>query len=282
MPQKTGIRWFLTALALALGLTLNHETVRLLPVFASYPGASPLCALALVTLAIVIATRIAFGQQLAHGWTPLRMILFISVAVFSLLVGSVSTINLIGTYRASKRPEATLSFVGPGDILRISGRIDAMFTARIQKALEERPVDVVEIDSLGGDIAAAESAGKLLNARGVIVRINGRCASACVLFWASASRREAVASSYVGLHRSHLGDGREATGPLGAALFQRQMRSIAALDNAGFPRWLINRAMAQPPDQVQWYSVSDLRRIGVKVIIVPHPDETSALQQERP
>lgn len=87
--------------------------------------------------------------------------------------------------------------------LYIHGKIDSHiyeFLAREYKALKD--VDVIELDSLGGNAQWGIDAAKKIASLKKITRLSwgSRCASACVYLFAAGVKREADAGTRLGIH----------------------------------------------------------------------------------
>lgn len=90
-------------------------------------------------------------------------------------------------------------------VVRYVGTISHPGVALIQEKLQELPRDRpiwLSMQSGGGDIRAAQDLSEYTNKAGIglVVPGNGQCASACVLLFAEAARRQTYPTSYFGFH----------------------------------------------------------------------------------
>lgn len=97
-----------------------------------------------------------------------------------------------------------------GRTLYISGKIDSHiydFLARETKALQN--VDVIELNSLGGNALWAVDIGKKMATLKKVTHLSSGhvCASACVYLFAAGVKREADAGTWLGIHGVRLGGG---------------------------------------------------------------------------
>lgn len=168
-------------------------------------------------------------------------------------------------------------------VLAVSGPIGPDFARDLRRFLERRPdTTVIAIRGPGGLRHQALLAAEVVNARGITVRIDGHCASACALLWASARSREMTPASRLGLHRSRI----DATLPLPAALVRaiesrNDRRTDDALRGAGFPPRLIDLGNRTPPTTMAWFAAAELAREGVAFRVeraaVPHLDSIATV-----
>lgn len=160
-----------------------------------------------------------------------------------------------------------------GQALHVSGVIGPEFEPDIRRALRRHPeVRHVVVESPGGLRAQAMRAGQLLNRRGITVRVDGRCASACALLWATASSREMTAGSRIGLHRSSL----DRDLPIPAAMREQLMRhndrgTDATLLRAGFPAHVVERGASTPPGTMAWFRADELAGVRFALLAPPSP-----------
>ncbi|HZH42714.1 MAG TPA: hypothetical protein VEY50_01330, partial [Lysobacter sp.] len=152
-----------------------------------------------------------------------------------------------------------------GEVLHVGGVIGPRFEADIRKALRRhRGTRALVIDSPGGLRAQAFKVARLVNARGLTVRVERRCASACVLLWAQARSREMAPGARLGLHRSSLETALPIPAALRAELMRRNDRDTdAVLRQAGFPERIVALGAATPPTTMHWFAADELQREGV-------------------
>ena len=127
---------------------------------------------------------------------------------------------------------------------------------------------VLVVQSPGGMRWQALELADLLNARGITVRVDGRCASACALLWAAADSREMEVGSRLGLHSSRL----PTPLPLPATVRQwiaafNDRRTDRVLRDAGFPERVIEQGSRTPPTSMSWFDSADLRAGDVPFVL---------------
>ena len=153
-----------------------------------------------------------------------------------------------------------------GQVL-VVGTIDRDFSARLGTALDSSPsLHTVVIDSSGGLESQAYQATRLLNSRGIAVRVIGRCASACALLWAGANKRELRRGALIGLHASR--PARQLPAAVESFAKERRERlATGALRHAGFPDDLITRGLSVSHESVLWVDAEELRSAGVRFVL---------------
>lgn len=154
----------------------------------------------------------------------------------------------------------------PGEpALRVSGPVGWSFEADVREALRQHPeVRVLVMDGPGGLRAQALRVAELANERGLTVRVDGRCASACALLWASARRREMTFSSGIGLHGSALDPALPLPESMRRRIIERNDRQTDdVLRGAGFPARIIAAGAKTPPTSMSWFSPYELQTGGV-------------------
>jgi hypothetical protein len=91
------------------------------------------------------------------------------------------------------------------DTFRISGQIDAAFVERMKVGVTDS-TKWVSVESAGGEEAKAIEAAELLLSRGISVRVERYCLSACSLYLLAAAKKVEVApGAIVGFHAPALG-----------------------------------------------------------------------------
>ena len=154
-----------------------------------------------------------------------------------------------------------------GQVLVI-GTIDRSFSKRMEAALDTSPLlRTVMIESGGGLDSQAYRTTRLLNARGITVRVIGKCASACALLWAGADNRQLRRGALIGLHAVR--PAYQLPDVVESYAHHRRIRlATDALRSAGFPRELVARGLAVPHDEVLWLDVEELRSAGVQFRLI--------------
>ena len=149
--------------------------------------------------------------------------------------------------------------------LVVDGVIGPQFETDVRDALLSDPaIKRVVVRSPGGLRAQALRVGEFINGRGVTVRVEGRCASACVLLWATARSREMTEDSRIGLHRSTLDAALPIPDAMREQLMSRNDRETeAVLLKAGFPTDVVAAGSATPATTMAWFDARRLKALGV-------------------
>lgn len=153
--------------------------------------------------------------------------------------------------------------------LLVTGPIGDRFEPRMRGLLASHPdTRLVVMRGPGGMRGQALRAASLLNERGVTVRVEGKCASACALLWAAAHSREMTDDSRLGLHRSSL-PGAEALPELmrQQIIARNDRETDDVLRAAGFPEPVIAQGAATPPTSMAWFSATELKQQGVPFVL---------------
>jgi hypothetical protein len=165
---------------------------------------------------------------------------------------------------AAPRTPARMRYDSATRQLRVAGWIDKAFSQRLDATLARIPgVRIVMIESGGGYAKQADAGARLLNARGIAVRVDRVCASACVSLWANADARQLGPVAQIGLHDGSV----SSSVPRFLQPFVHAVGSwatAAALRNAGFSEALIARGQATPNGDVLWLGRDQLRAAGVR------------------
>jgi hypothetical protein len=136
---------------------------------------------------------------------------------------------------------------------------------------------VIVLSSPGGKVIQAMAIGETIHNSnfGTAVVNDGMCASACALIWIAGGKRFVNGSSHVGFHAAYTGSGDDAreTGA-GNALVG------AYLTKLGLSYEAILYATSKAPDDMQWLSADDARRLGIEITMLPDP--TPARRQPQP
>lgn len=154
--------------------------------------------------------------------------------------------------------------------LVVEGVIGPQFESDVRSALQREPkIRRMVVRSPGGLRAPAMRVGDYANRRGVTVRVEGRCASACVLLWATANSREMTAESRIGLHRSSLDQALPIPESMREQLMRRNdQETDEVLRRAGFPTRVVQLGAATPPTTMAWFTALELKVEGVPFILL--------------
>ena len=258
--------WIVIALLFTTAFLLNHEQVRLATIWQHFSYTPHLLSVLLVLSAVVLAVREQQRPAHAYGSRATRMLLLLVSFGVAGLIAFIATANIVGLLNTRDRAPATIE--RSHSTLHVRGTIDRALPSRIEQQLAGQNIQLLIIESSGGDNAAARLLASTLKKRSIPVRTGRYCASACALLWVSTPGRQAYHYSRIGLHRSHLGLGRQSRGVVASALTQQDEQLANALSIAGFPSEVIDKALSQPPERVLWLTASELERIGVQLQLV--------------
>ncbi|HZX81775.1 MAG TPA: hypothetical protein VFE72_12580 [Lysobacter sp.] len=175
--------------------------------------------------------------------------------------------------------DAAVRFLPAEQAIRIEGALGPRLDADVRTALATHPdARRLVITSPGGMRAPAMRVAELANAHGLVVRIAGRCASACALLWAAAERREMTYDSGLGLHRSALDPSLALPDVLRRRIMARNDRQTDdVLRQAGFPERVIAAGAATPAESMSWFSPYELRTGGVPFVLLDGAGHAAAL-----
>lgn len=159
----------------------------------------------------------------------------------------------------------------------VEGVIGPEFESDVRNALQRNPkIRRMVVRSPGGLRAQAMRVGEYANRRGVTVRVEGRCASACVLLWAKADSREMTTDSRIGLHRSSLDDALPIPDSMREQLMRRNdAETDEVLREAGFPARVVQLGAATPPTTMAWFSALELKVEGVPFVLLDRAPATA-------
>lgn len=255
----------LALLLLACGFALNHYDVRTAAEAIGLAYAPGILALAMAAAACLLVWRM-LRKGAPYRWVAAILALLLLPA--ALLVGAISAANLRSTASGAARVPASVSLDAASGVLRIEGTLFPATTREVIGHLRDHRVARVDIDSPGGDGSAADRLATALATASVPVRVLHRCASACVHVWAASPHREARRNALIGLHRSHLGDGKEVGGVAGWLQRANDRRRYQRLALAGIPRTHLDAGLATPGNAMLWIPVAQLQREGMAITLV--------------
>lgn len=174
--------------------------------------------------------------------------------------------------------DARVGVTDAGQAIFVDGVFGPAFEPAVREAIERHPqVRRLVVRSPGGMRAPAMRIGELLNRRGVTVRVEGRCASACVLLFATAKSREMTAGSRIGLHRSSLDPDLPIPDALRQQLMERNDRETdEVLRRGGFSHRVIALGAATPPTTMTWFTPGELQVEGVPFVLLDARASSSA------
>lgn len=171
----------------------------------------------------------------------------------------------------------------PGEAaLRVSGPVGWSFEADVRDGLRQYPqTRVLLIDGPGGLRGQALRVAELANERGLVVRVDGRCASACALLWAAAERREMTFDSGIGLHKSALDPTLPLPDSMRAKIMARNDRQTDdVLRHAHFPDRIISVGATTPASSMSWFSPYELKTGGVPFVLLDRQGRAASIDPE--
>lgn len=182
-----------------------------------------------------------------------------------------------GTATATDLDNARVTADPSAHVLHVDGIIGPKFETDVRTALLADPtIRQVVVRSPGGMRAPALRVGDFINRRGVTVRVDGKCASACVLLWATATSREMTDASRIGLHRSSLDETLPIPDSMRLELMRRNDRETdAVLLKAGFPSDVVALGSATPATTMAWFDARRLKQAGLPFVLVEARSATS-------
>jgi hypothetical protein len=168
----------------------------------------------------------------------------------------------------SREPVVTAS----GRVLKYDGDIGDDFLATLKK----HDFGELQIDSMGGLIIEAMSAGSWLRQSGKSVQVNRYCLSACVLVLAGGAIRAAAETAQIGVHRFYS----TAAGDAAAATEWAQQTSseiISFLERMDVKVALFHAMAAVPSESMEFIDQGRLRQWnligGTEITATPIPPE---------
>ncbi|MFZ5656426.1 MAG: hypothetical protein ACOY37_05115 [Pseudomonadota bacterium] len=260
-----GLAW---AAVLVLAVLLYGVGDRL-PV--AYRGFGATLAMVGSTIALAIAGLVmrSMGMRRQTGRAGVATIAAAhALAVGCIVSGFVLTQRMADDAARGNVGDATMRLSGNGRVLQVEGEIGPRFVGDLRHALDRAPgLHRIVINSPGGLVDDAIEAGELARARGLPVRVERRCASACVLFWSASGLREMTADAHLGLHRTEIAvDMPEAWRRL--VLGRSDRRERAVLEQAGFDAALLALRESTAPGDMAWVDGARLLDAGVQARVL--------------
>lgn len=137
---------------------------------------------------------------------------------------------------------------------------------------------VVVLNSPGGDLEAGIELGRSIARRGFSTAVVDTCASACALAWLAGRQRFASQDSRIGFHVAYVGQVLKRESGLGNALVGHYLGEL------GLGESVVRYVSSAAPDDMQWLTPADARRLGIHVDRFDSPPErrTSTRMALRP
>jgi hypothetical protein len=276
--------WFGTFALLAAANFALREDVRGLSPFLVQPWLHRLLVMSLLAAAgVAILRYLRRSRRPGRRWPSLgSLACALLAAPWAAFVLFVLLLNWTIQRDQSGVAGARVGYDPAGPRLSITGSLRRNVAVLVRESFEHAPdIRQVTLRSQGGEIVVARYLGEFLREREVTVRVDEYCSSACVLVWASATRREARVGARIGLHQSHLGRGDRGPDFVRRGLDAKRGFYDEVLRAAGFPEAVIQRGGDTPPDEMYWISVLELAEQGVPVQMIGPRGEPLTLAQAR-
>lgn len=267
--SRAALSWPIFLLLLAAALLFNYVGARFSNFWLFFPKAPYFIALAFILLAVWQA--VAIVRSAKTHIRILHWLLLVPALGASALAALITFANITVSSNAAHQLPAEVAI--KDGVIHIDGSIDSSLPNKIDQLLRTNTIRLVVIQSLGGQISPAREIADKLNERAIPIRMGRRCASACVHLWALTAKRQVYLSSIIGIHRSHLGDGKPARGFVAGLLEKKDKDMAALLTSIGFPQALITKAFTQPTNKGTWLSGADLEHYGVATEFIRFDDE---------
>lgn len=250
---------------------------------------SPRARLLFVTITFLLGLAILIWQVVGD-WRSLRgakargawRISRWSAAVFTALlalgvpftvmeyVATWSSLRDIETGR-TEGGEAAYTLTRDGNILTFDGIVVWPLVKDFEQALEQNPdINVVVLNSPGGDTTAGRRINDLVRARPMATAVLNGCASACTLIYAGGQRRAIAPNGQLGFHASAviLMDAMM-TRIMNSLTFRHDSLNADYYRQAGFDEAFIERAVTTPSTDL-WVPTQDvLLQAGVVHEVLP-------------
>lgn len=198
------------------------------------------------------------------------------IAGGAVLAAVATTATAAGT--ADDLENASVTVSEADATLYVDGVFGPKFEPDVRAALAGHPgLRRLVVRSPGGMRAPAMRIGELVNRRGLTLRVEGRCASACVLLFATARSREMTADSRIGLHRSSLDPDLPIPESMRLQLMERNDRETDdVLRKGGFSRRVITLGAATPSSTMTWFTPGELKVEGLAFTLLGAGDGAGA------
>ena len=236
-------------------------------------GVSAAACAALVLPAI--ACSVGYWRHTARRGKPTFLAVASTIAALLLGLGAAGQALILGTILENRRAteNGSIWYEPSLDALVIDGGLGVSLVPDLERELARLPdLGLVLIDSGGGLLDDAITAGRLLAERNLTVRVDGECASACVALWSAVPDREMTEDSWLGLHRTS-SEGNLPASWLRAWTAEGDARQAALMREAGFSARLLAAQRETPPEEMHWISAREAADEGVRFRLVAAEDD---------
>jgi hypothetical protein len=165
------------------------------------------------------------------------------------------------------------SVKGAGELVIISGDIEAGDDVTFRALSLKYPSAVIALDSAGGAVLPAIEIGKMVRLQGypTLVASGSVCASACALIWVAGSKRFLSADGRVGFHASYRTDsGKPVETGLGNALVGRYLTLL------NLPEKAVIFATMASPTEIEWLTTKNEQESGIDFDLLPKGQSDSS------
>lgn len=198
------------------------------------------------------------GMQKHKGWRRIPL----GVVALALSI-TLPHFAIIGSAVAA---QITIDSSGDADVITIMGTLDAPDGQKFADAVASIRKAVVLFASNGGSVVAGLRIGKIIRLRNFVTAVPDgvRCASACALAWLGGTTRFMGTDAQIGFHAAYtVQNGAPQESGVANALVGSYLSGI------GLPDEAVIYVTAPHPDEIQWLTLSDARRIGIDVALLP-------------
>jgi hypothetical protein len=233
-----------------------------------------------------VTLLIALAIAATACWTRRRLT---SNGLYALLVAAlgVSTVAPFAHLAARTadhrltQPNASVHASADGLEIHMKGPIGARAADDLVAALKANPrARRLRVQSEGGLVVDALVAARWIKDNRLSVRVDGYCASACMLLWAASPQREMSLGARLGLHRTYNGgDLPDRFANKGIADLERD--SEALLKEAGFNDKLLEKRRLAGAEQMHWLTPAEALDEKVQLTVVDDKGETAAIEAIR-
>ncbi|MBE1160516.1 GYF domain-containing protein [Dyella acidiphila] len=227
---------------------------------------SVLCGL---TAAMALSLLLVRHSRRRRGRASLPAALCIMLTVFGGMISLALSVQAVGLIGVEDRfANAAVRYDEAAHAIRIKGPIGHRFHRDVADALAaHRDAQLIVISSGGGLLDEAFEVATAIKQAGLPLRVDGGCASACGLMWASVPQRQMTEFSRIGLHPNRtIGDTpAELTVQVSK---QAEAMSTDSLSAAGFTPEMLRRRAETPPSSVYWLDAVDILIAGIDAKVV--------------
>jgi hypothetical protein len=178
-------------------------------------------------------------------------------------------------------PNALINYDESAHAIHISGMIGHRFSSDLADTLMHHgDARMVVINSTGGLLRESFRAADMLVKAHLPLRVDGICASACGLMWATVPDREMTLLSRIGLHQNRMIV--DLPAELAAAVNQDlETKSTYALSSAGFTPDMLRYRAETPPNRMYWLTSADIMVAGIRARVLDAHEQPVSLSKAK-